>query len=113
MGIGTIGANGTYAYSASKAAAISIARTLAVELGPRHILTNAVAPGFYPSKMANGLLEIQGGAKAVASKSPNGRLGKPEDFAGLVVFLASRAASHINGATIRSDGGMLLSGQKL
>ncbi|KAL1978119.1 hypothetical protein VTN31DRAFT_978 [Thermomyces dupontii] len=113
IGIGTIGANGTYAYSASKAAAISIARTLAVELGPRHILTNAIAPGFYPTKMANGLLEIQGGAQTVASKSPNGRLGKPEDFAGLVVFLASRAAAHINGATIRSDGGMLLSGQKL
>ncbi|KAH8698931.1 oxidoreductase [Talaromyces proteolyticus] len=113
IGIGTTGKNGTYAYSASKAAAISLSKTLAVELGPRHILTNAVAPGFYPSKMANGLIEMQGGAQALANQSPNGRVGHPEDIAGLVVFLSSRAAIHINGAIIPSDGGRLLAGGKL
>ncbi|OKL64433.1 hypothetical protein UA08_01108 [Talaromyces atroroseus] len=113
IGIGTVGKNGTYAYSASKAAAISLAKTLAVELGPRHILTNAVAPGFYPSKMANGLMEMSGGQEALAKASPNGHLGRPEDIAGLVVFLSSRASSHINGEAIATDGGRLLAGNKL
>lgn len=113
IGIGSIGAHGTYAYSASKAAAISLAKTLAVELGPRHILTNAVAPGFYPSKMANGLMEVAGGAKKLAAQTPNGRVGHPEDIAGLVVFLSSRAAVHINGAVITTDGGRLLGDAKL
>lgn len=113
IGIGTVGAHGTYAYSASKAAAISLAKTLAVELGPRHILTNAVAPGFYPSKMANGLMELAGGVKTLAAQSPNGRVGHPEDIAGLVVFLSSRAALHINGDIITTDGGRLLGGYKL
>jgi NAD(P)-dependent dehydrogenase (short-subunit alcohol dehydrogenase family) len=82
-----------------------------VALGPRHILTNAVAPGFYPSKMASGLIEIQGGADKLAASNPNGKLGEPEDFAGLIVFLSSRAAAHINGATITTDGGAVLKGR--
>jgi len=90
-----------------------LTKTLAVELGPRHILTNAVAPGFYPSKMANGLMELVGGQEELAKHSPNGRLGHPEDIAGLVVFLSSRAASHINGSIITTDGGRLLGGNKL
>lgn len=108
LAVGSLGANATYGYSASKAAVIHLTRNLAVELGPRHILSNAIAPGFYPSKMASGLIEIQGGLKAMENQSPNLRLGKPEDIAGLVVFLASRAASHLNGATIATDGGAML-----
>lgn len=88
---------------------IHLAKNLAVELGPRHILCNAIAPGFFPSKMSNGLMELQGGVEVLAKQSPNGRLGRPEDIAGLVVFLASRAASHINGAVITTDGGSVLS----
>lgn len=57
IGIGTLGKNATFGYSASKAAVIHLAKNLAVELGPRHILTNAIAPGFFPSKMANDLSE--------------------------------------------------------
>jgi NAD(P)-dependent dehydrogenase (short-subunit alcohol dehydrogenase family) len=113
IGIGTTGENGTFAYSASKAAAISLTKTLAVELGPRNILTNAVAPGFFPSKMASGLMDIHGGPEVLGKQSPNGRVGKPEDIAGLVVFLSSRAASHLNGAVIPTDGGRLLAGAKL
>lgn len=113
IGIGSIGKSGGYAYSASKAAVISMAKTLAVELGPRHILTNAVAPGFYPSKLADGLMSLSGGQEALAKQSPNGRLGRPEDIAGLVVFLSSRAGSHINGATIVTDGGRLLASSNL
>ncbi|RMZ75441.1 hypothetical protein DV737_g5301, partial [Chaetothyriales sp. CBS 132003] len=105
---GVTGPQSTPAYSASKAAVIHLAKNLAVELGPRHIATNAVAPGFYPSKMASGLIEMIGGVEAIAKESPNGRVGHPEDIAGLVVFLASRAAVHLNGAVIASDGGALL-----
>lgn len=60
--------------------------------------------------MSNGLLEMTGGSEFFASASPNLRLGKAEDFAGLTVFLASRAASHINGAVITTDGGSLAKG---
>lgn len=111
LNVGSLGANATFSYSASKAAVIHLAKNLAVELGPRHILTNSIAPGFYPSKMASGLIEIQGGTKKFEDHSPNKRLGKPEDIAGLVVFLASRAASHLNGAVITTDGGAMLKGK--
>ncbi len=108
IGVGSLGDHGTYGYSASKAAVIHLAKNLAVELGPRHILVNAIAPGFFPSKMASGLLEQTGGAEAFAARNPSKRLGKPEDIAGLVVFLSSRASSHINGAVITVDGGEVL-----
>ncbi|KAJ5450476.1 Rhamnolipids biosynthesis 3-oxoacyl- reductase [Penicillium daleae] len=111
IGIGSIGDNATPSYSASKAAAIHLAKNLAVELGPRHILTNAIAPGFYPSKMASGLINAKGGMKHLEEFSPNGRLGRPEDIAGLVVFLGSRASSHLNGAVIATDGGAVLKGR--
>lgn len=105
IGVGSLGKNATFGYSASKAAVIHLAKNLAVELGPRHILVNSIAPGFFPSKMANGLLDLSGGAEALAASNPSKRLGKAEDIAGLVVFLSSRASSHINGATITVDGG--------
>jgi NAD(P)-dependent dehydrogenase (short-subunit alcohol dehydrogenase family) len=108
IGVGTLGKNATFGYSASKAAVIHLAKNLAVELGPRHILVNAIAPGFFPSKMANGLLDLSGGAETMAAKNPSKRLGKAEDIAGLVVFLSSRASSHINGAVITVDGGEVL-----
>jgi NAD(P)-dependent dehydrogenase (short-subunit alcohol dehydrogenase family) len=108
IGVGTLGKNATFGYSASKAAAIHLTKNLAVELGPRHILVNSISPGFFPSKMASGLIELTGGADALAAASPNGRLGKPEDIAGLVVFLSSRASSHVNGANIVVDGGAVL-----
>ncbi|KAI9849151.1 MAG: putative secondary metabolism biosynthetic enzyme [Sclerophora amabilis] len=105
IGVGSLGNSATFGYSASKAAVIHLARNLAVELGPRHILVNSIAPGFFPSKMASGMIAASGGEKAMAAANPGQRLGKPEDIAGTVVFLASRAASHINGATITIDGG--------
>ena len=107
LGVGSLGDNGTYGYSASKAAVIHLTRNLAVELGPRHIMCNAIAPGFFPSKMASGLMEMQGGAEAMAAMNPNMRLGMPEDIAGAVVYLASRAGGHCNGACITLDGGAL------
>ena len=103
-----MGANATFGYSASKAAVIHLTKNLAVELGPRHILVNAIAPGFFPSKMTNGLLDLSGGVEALAAKNPSLRLGRAEDIAGLVVFLSSRASSHVNGATVVVDGGEVL-----
>ena len=113
LGVGTLGANATYAYSASKAAAIHLAKNLAVELGPRGIVTNAIAPGFYPSKMASGLMEMEGGMEKLAAETPNGRVGHPEDLAALVVFLASPGAKHLNGAVVTTDGGSVLGRNKL
>ncbi|QUC21716.1 uncharacterized protein UV8b_05959 [Ustilaginoidea virens] len=107
LGIGTLGPQGTYGYSASKAAVIHLGRNLAVELGPRGITVNSICPGFFPSKMSNGLLEMAGGADSMAGANPMRRLGVPEDIAGAVVYLASRAGSHVNGEAIAIDGGAL------
>ncbi|KAL8907532.1 MAG: hypothetical protein Q9207_001341 [Kuettlingeria erythrocarpa] len=107
LGIGHLGEHATFGYSASKAAVIHLTRNLAVELGPRNILCNSIAPGFFPSKMASGLMELEGGEAKMAQLNPNGRLGRPEDVAAAVVYLASRASSHVNGGNIVLDGGML------
>ncbi|KAI9675680.1 MAG: hypothetical protein M1817_001047 [Caeruleum heppii] len=109
LGVGTLGPNATFGYSASKAAVIHLTKNLAVELGPRHILCNAIAPGFFPTKMANGLMELTGGQDALAAANPSQRLGRPEDIAGAVVYLASRAGGHVNGAVLAIDGGEWLS----
>ncbi|KAF2860249.1 NAD(P)-binding protein, partial [Piedraia hortae CBS 480.64] len=105
IGVGAIGEHATFGYSASKAAALSLARNLSAELGPQHILTTAIAPGFFPTKMANGLLEMSGGAQRLAEATPNGRLGTADDFAATVVYLCSRAGGHVNGSYIVLDGG--------
>ncbi|KAL2254997.1 hypothetical protein VTK26DRAFT_4401 [Humicola hyalothermophila] len=109
LGVGTLGKQATFGYSASKAAVIHLGRNLAVELGPRHITVNSICPGFFPSKMSNGLLEMAGGADKIGQGNPMGRLGRAEDIAGVVVYLTSRAGSHVNGATIAIDGGAMWS----
>lgn len=108
IGVGTLGKNATFGYSASKAAALHLTRNLALELGPQHILVNSIAPGFFPTKMASGLIELSGGAKSQAEGTPNKRLGIPEDIAGTVVYLCSRASGHVNGGNVVLDGGSVL-----
>jgi len=108
IGVGTLGENATFGYSASKAAALHLTRNLALELGPQHILVNAIAPGFFPTKMASGLMELSGGVKKLAAASPNRRLGMPEDIAGTIVYLCSRASGHVNGSSVVLDGGSVL-----
>ncbi|RPB06187.1 NAD(P)-binding protein [Choiromyces venosus 120613-1] len=103
--IGGIGEHGTYGYAASKAAVLHLTKHLAVELGPRGILLNAIAPGFFPSKMASALIALSGGEEGLAKETPDGRLGKPEDIVGSIVFLCSRGAEHINGVVLPIDGG--------
>lgn len=89
------GDNGTIMYSVSKAAAHHLTRNLAMELGPRNITCNTVAPGFFPSKLASGLIEILGGQKQLEEENPRKRLGEPEDIAGVMVFLCSRAGAYV------------------
>ncbi|KAF1936759.1 NAD(P)-binding protein [Clathrospora elynae] len=101
-----VGEHGTIMYSVSKAAAHHLSRQLAVELGPRNITTNTVAPGFFPSKLANGLIEILGGQQELEDANPRKRLGEAEDIAGVMVFLASQAGNYINGEDIAVDGGV-------
>jgi len=111
--VGSLGETGSWSYSASKAAVLHLARNLAVELGPRHILVNGIAPGFFMSKMAGALMEKAGGEEALGKTNPNGRVGKPEDIAAAVVYLSSRAGGHVNGDTIVLDGGKIHGSSKL
>ncbi len=93
----------TVAYNASKAAAIGFTRALASEWGRYNINVNALCPGFFPTKMAHGLLEHIG--EAVLKRTPLGRLGGEEDLKGAVVFLASEASRHVTGQWLAVDGG--------
>lgn len=108
IGVGTLGKQGTYGYSASKAAVLHLGRNLALELGPQGILVNNIAPGFFPTKMANGLMEMSGGVDKLAKAHPNRRLGTAEDIAAAVVYLCSRAGNHLCGGTLVLDGGSVL-----
>ena len=94
----------TYSYSSSKAAVHHLTRVLAKELGPRHITVNAVATGPFESKMMHSTLEAFG--TEIAARSPLGRIGRPDDMAGVVIFLSSRAGSYVTGSVIAVDGGI-------
>ena len=95
----------TYSYSASKAALHQLTRVLARELGPRHVTVNAVAPGPFESKMMAATLAAVG--DQIAAAAPLGRIGRPDDMAGVAVFLASRAGAYVPGAVIPVDGGLV------
>lgn len=100
---------GTYGYLASKAGVNHLGKALALELGPLHITSNVIAPGMFPTKMSNGLLEIVGDGMVKAN--PLGRLGRSEDFMGLIVYLVGGLGSaYINGIVLPIDGGLHLKG---
>jgi NAD(P)-dependent dehydrogenase (short-subunit alcohol dehydrogenase family) len=94
----------TYAYSASKAGLHHLTRVLARELGPSGITVNAVAPGPFESKMMAQTLRDFG--EAIVASAPLGRIGRPDDMAGVALFLASRAGAYVTGAVIPVDGGI-------
>lgn len=108
-----VGEHGTIMYSVSKAAAQHLTRNLAVELGPRNITVNSISPGFFPSKLANGLIDILGGEEELKQQNPRRRLGVPDDIAATMLFLASPGANYINGVDIPCDGGRRLVQVKL
>ena len=95
----------TIAYNTSKGAAVNFTRALAGEWGAYGITVNAIAPGFFPSKMTHGLLAALG-ADAMAAHAPLNRLGDDEDLKGAVLLFASRAGKHITGQILPVDGGV-------
>jgi gluconate 5-dehydrogenase len=93
----------TIAYNASKGAVVNLTRALAVEWGRYDVNVNAICPGFFPSKMTHGLLDVIG--DTVIAMTPLGRLGGAEDLKGAVVFLSSEASRHVTGQCLVVDGG--------
>jgi 3-oxoacyl-[acyl-carrier protein] reductase len=94
-------------YAASKGALNSLTRVLAAELGRRNVLVNAVAPGFIETDMSQAVRNMAG-EDNLKKLIPVRRLGKPEDIAAVVVFLAGPAAAYITGQVISVDGGLSL-----
>jgi NAD(P)-dependent dehydrogenase (short-subunit alcohol dehydrogenase family) len=95
-----------YSYSASKAAVHMLTRHLAKRLAAEHITVNAIAPGPFESKMMAFLLDNPETREMVEQNVPLARIGRPDDVAGLTLFLASRAGAYMTGAVIPLDGGI-------
>ena len=93
-----------YSYSASKAGLIHLTRHLSTTLASEQINVNAIAPGFFPTKMM-----AHADIDAIAKSIPKGRAGQPEDAAGAAIFLASKASAWITGVTLPVDGGLVAS----
>jgi 3-oxoacyl-[acyl-carrier protein] reductase len=103
---GQAGQAGQTNYSASKAGVIGFTKALAREVASRQITVNAVAPGFIPTTLTNNLSEDL--KKTILVATPAGRMGKPEEIAAAVAFLASEEASYITGQVLAVDGGMAM-----
>ncbi|PXX92722.1 gluconate 5-dehydrogenase [Marinobacter vulgaris] len=97
----------TIAYNTSKGAMVNFTRALASEWGHHNINVNALCPGFFPSKMSQGLLDAQG--EKMLERIPLNRFGGEEDLKGAAVLLASEAGRHITGQCLAVDGGTLVS----
>lgn len=99
----------TTAYSASKAAVVSLTQSLAVEWGARGVCVNAIAPGVFRTALNQALLDGTDRGREFLMRTPLKRFGKLEELAGAAVFLASEAASFVNGEVLVVDGGFLAS----
>lgn len=96
-----------YSYSASKAAIHMLSRDLAGDLAQRNINVNVVMPGFFPTKMTAHLRDDKAADPAVLAHIPMHRMGRADEIAGVIVFLASRAGGYVTGAEIPVDGGVV------
>jgi 3-oxoacyl-[acyl-carrier protein] reductase len=104
--VGASGNAGQANYAAAKAGVAGMTRSLARELGSRNITVNCVAPGFIDTDMTRALSEEQ--RNALVGQIPLGRLGKPEDIAAAVAFLASPAGDYVTGTVLHVNGGMFM-----
>ncbi|HLK40091.1 MAG TPA: glucose 1-dehydrogenase [Polyangiaceae bacterium] len=98
------------AYGASKAGVMALTRSLAIEWAPQGVCVNAIAPGIVRTDLNAQLLDGTARGKELLQRTPMGRFGRVEEVAGAAVFLASDAASFVNGQVIVIDGGFLASG---
>ncbi|HLX80673.1 MAG TPA: 3-oxoacyl-ACP reductase FabG [Burkholderiales bacterium] len=105
--VGASGNPGQANYAAAKAGVVGMAKSLARELGSRSITVNCVAPGFIDTDMTRALPDEQ--KNALLAQIPLGRLGRPEDVAAAVAYLASPAAAYVTGAVLHVNGGMYMS----
>ncbi|MBY0518946.1 MAG: SDR family oxidoreductase [Sphingomonas sp.] len=96
------------AYAISKAADMQLARNLAHEFGPFNVRVNCIAPGLIRTDFARALWENEAAVKARNATTPLRRIGEPDEIAGAVVFLASRASAFMTGQTIVIDGGVTI-----
>lgn len=104
--VGEAGNPGQANYAAAKAGVAGMSRALAHELGSRNITVNCIAPGFIDTDMTRALPDAQ--RDALLNKIPLGRLGRPEEIAATVAFIASPQAGYITGNTINVNGGMYM-----
>jgi NAD(P)-dependent dehydrogenase (short-subunit alcohol dehydrogenase family) len=98
------------AYAASKAAVASLTKSLAIEWGPRGVCVNAIAPGVFPTDLNRSLLEGTTRGNEFLTRIPMKRFGDVNELQGAAIFLASEAASYVNGEVLVVDGGTLASG---
>ncbi|KAJ4294127.1 hypothetical protein N0V90_007817 [Kalmusia sp. IMI 367209] len=100
--------HGTFSYGPSKAACIHLTKMQASKLAPKNIMVNVICPGVFPSRMtAFGLSKFR---DTLVQGQPTGRIGKPSDFGGMVLFLSSVASAHMTGNVLELDGGQNLTG---
>ena len=104
--VGASGNPGQANYAAAKAGVVGMAKSLARELGSRNITVNCVAPGFIDTDMTRTLPQEQ--KNALLAQIPLGRLGRPEDIAAAVAYLASPDAAYVTGAVLHVNGGMYM-----
>jgi len=94
-------------YAMTKAAVISMTRTLALELGPKKVRVNAIAPGLVDTRLASGLVNDPAISADWKARAPLGRIARPDEIAGAAVYLASDAASFTTGDVLVVDGGLM------
>jgi 3-oxoacyl-[acyl-carrier protein] reductase len=104
--VGATGNAGQTNYAAAKAGIIGFSKSLAREVGSRNITVNCIAPGFIDTDMTRALSEQQ--REALIGQIPLGRLGRPDDVAAAVAFLASPGADYMTGCTLHVNGGMYM-----
>lgn len=99
---------GIFGYMASKAGVAHLGKNMALKFGPQNVTVNSLAPGFFPTKMSQGVLAAAG--DLMAEQNPRRRLGRKEDLQNVVLFLSAKELNYINGIVFPIDGGAHLAG---